>query len=120
MALTGSTEPHWGSNIWKSSGRLHMWWPEQKTPGFDWEKQIDDVYLTGIQEMDKEKRKAIYRKWVEIAYREQPFVYLTVPERVVAVRRRFGNLAPGTQGPDADFAMFNNEDEIFVTAPPAK
>jgi peptide/nickel transport system substrate-binding protein len=120
MALTGSTEPHWGSNIWKSSGRLHMWWPEQKTPGFDWEKQIDDVYLTGIQEMDKEKRKAIYKKWVEIAYREQPFVYLTVPERVVAVRRRFGNLAPGTQGPVADFAMFNNEDEIFVTAPPAK
>ena len=114
MALTGSAEPHWGSNIWKSSGRLHMWWPQQKAPSFPWEKEIDDVFNTGIQELDKAKRKEIYRKWVEIAWREQPFIYLTVPERVVALKKKFGNIFPGYVGDTAVDCLLNNEEEIFV------
>lgn len=109
MGLTGGREPHWGANIWKSDAWMHMWWPKQKTPGFDWEKRIDEIFNTGIQEMDKTKRKAIYREWVQIARDQQPFVYLTVAEQVAAVRNRFGNIFPGEVG-----GLFHNEDEIFV------
>ena len=48
FGLTGSRDPHWGSNVWKSSGRLHMWWPFQKSPGFDWEKREDEIFDTAI------------------------------------------------------------------------
>lgn len=112
FGLTGDRDPHWGANVWKSNGRHHMWWPEQKTPGFDWEKRIDDIFENGIQELDRNKRKAMYREYLDIAYREQPFIYIDDPERVVAVRKKFGNLYPS---PDPTRnATFFNDDEIFI------
>jgi len=108
MGLTGGQEPHWGANVWKSTGRLHMWWPREKAPSFAWEKSIDDIFEQGIQEMDKAKRKDIYRKWIEIIYREQPFIYLTCGEQVIALRNRFGNIFPAPLG------LLHNEEEIFV------
>jgi peptide/nickel transport system substrate-binding protein len=109
MGLTGGREPHWGANVWKSDGRLHMWWPEQATPGTDWEKRIDEIFAAGIQELDKAKRKEIYREYVEIVHREQPFIYLTVSEQVAALRNRFGNIFPSPIG-----GLLHNEDQIFV------
>jgi peptide/nickel transport system substrate-binding protein len=109
MGLTGGQEPHWGANVWKSSGRLHIWWPRQKTPSFDWEKQIDDIFSQGIQELDKARRKQLYRQWIQLVYEQQPVVYLTCGEQVIALRRRFGNLFPAPVG-----LIFHNEDEIFI------
>jgi len=109
MGLTGGREPHFGANVWKSNARLHMWWPVQKTPSTAWEKQIDDLFEQGISEIDKVKRKAIYRQWVQIAYDQQPFIYLTVGEQTAALRNRFGNIFPAPIG-----GLLHNEDEIFV------
>ena len=41
---------------------------------------------------DKQKRKAMYREWIDIAYREQPFIYTTTTERVVAIRNKMEEL----------------------------
>jgi peptide/nickel transport system substrate-binding protein len=114
FALTGTDEPHWGSNVWKSSGRLHMWWPNQTTPSFPWEKRIDEIFLQGIQELDKTKRKALYRDWIEIVHREQPFIYTYAPERVVAVRNKFGNLFPPPGPGQAENVVVHNEEELFI------
>ena len=114
FGLTGSDEPHWGANIWKSSARLHMWWPNQKTPSTDWEKRIDEIFLQGIQELDKSKRREMYGEWVGIAREQQPFVYLYSPERVVALRNRFGNVFP-PPGPGMAYNIItHNEEEMFV------
>jgi peptide/nickel transport system substrate-binding protein len=112
FGLTGSRDPHWGSNIWKSSARLHLWWPFQKTPSYDWEKREDDIFDTAIAEMDRKKRKELYGEWVGILYREQPLIYTTTTERVVAIRRKFGNLFPSPS--PSRTAAFHNEDEIFI------
>ena len=109
IALTGGREPHWGANIWKSDSWMHEWWPKQKTPGTPWEKRIDEIFAQGIQEMDKTRRKEIYREWVQIARDQQPFIYLTVSEQVSALRNKFGNIFPGAVG-----GLFHNEEEIFV------
>ncbi len=109
MGFTGGREPHFGANFWLSGGNLHMWWPEQKTPSFDWEKRIDEIFAAGVQELDPQKRKQIYREWIEIVHREQPVVYLTVRERVSALRNRFGNVFPAEVG-----GLFHNEEQIFV------
>jgi peptide/nickel transport system substrate-binding protein len=114
FGLTGSPDPQWGANVWKSSGRLHMWWPNQKAPATNWEKRIDEIFLQGIQELDRNKRKELYREWVGILHREEPLVYTTIPERVVAVRRKFGNLFPSPSPLRTVNATFHNEDEIFI------
>jgi peptide/nickel transport system substrate-binding protein len=118
MGFTGGREPNDGANLWKSSARLHMWWPEEKTPSLDWEKRIDEIYRDTIQELDKSKRKAMFREWLQIIHEEQPLVYLTVPERVGAVRNRFGNLFP-SPAPEKE-ALGHNEEEWFVKDAAAK
>jgi peptide/nickel transport system substrate-binding protein len=109
MGFTGGREPHFGANFWLSNANLHIWWPDQKTPSFPWEKRIDEIFASGIRELDPVKRKALYREWIEIVYREQPVIYLTVSERVAALRNRFGNVFPAEVG-----ELLHNQQELFV------
>lgn len=111
MGFTGGLEPNDGANFWRSNARLHLWWPNQPKPGFDWEARIDEIFDAGLKELDNDKRRAIYREWIEIVVREQPVVYLVVNERVAAVRNRFGNLFPSSA---PTLPLFHNEHEIFV------
>ncbi|HEX8525024.1 MAG TPA: ABC transporter substrate-binding protein [Tepidisphaeraceae bacterium] len=113
MGFTSTWDPHGGSNFWKSDSQNHLWWPKQEKPGFEWEKRMDEIFSQGIQELDKNKRKALYAEASRIAYEQQPVVFLVVPERVDAIRKRFGNLFP-SPGPLTEFASFHNEDEIFI------
>lgn len=111
MGFTGGLEPNDGANFWRSNARLHLWWPKQEKPSFDWEGKINDIFERGLTELDAGKRKAIYREWVQIAVDEMPVIYFPVPDRVVAVRSRFGNLFPS---PAPSNPVFHNEEEIFV------
>lgn len=112
FALTSSPDPQDGANIWKSNARLHLWWPNQKTPGFDWERRIDEIFDQAIQELDPAKRKSLYRQWIEIVAREQPMIFTAEMERVVAVRRKFGNFFPPAY-PNR-YATTHNIQEMFV------
>ena len=114
MGFTGGREPNDGANIWKSSGRLHLWWPDQDKPHTEWEAEIDQIFLKGIRELDHEKRKALYKRWIEIVAREQPLIYLVNQLQVVTLRNRFGNVFPAPVG------LLHNEEEVFVKSGDAK
>lgn len=119
MSLTGAPDPHWGSNTWKSSGRMHMWFPGQETPASDWEAEIDDLFARGGREMDVARRKAIYRRWQEIAAEQQPFIYTLNQEAIVAMRNRFGNVFPAPSVfPQPDDGVLHNIEEIYVLSEP--
>jgi len=107
LGFTGGIEPHDGANIWYSSGETHQWHPKQKTPATPWEAKIDDLFRRGAQELDPVKRKKIYDEWQQIASTQLPFIYTVVPNSLVAIRNRFGNLKPHPQG-----AIWNQE-EIY-------
>jgi peptide/nickel transport system substrate-binding protein len=94
MGLTGSSEPQLGANIWKSSGRLHMWYPKQKTPATPWEARIDQIFAEGIQEMERPKRKVLYDEYQMIANEQQPFVYTVAPLDLYAFSNKFDNIYP--------------------------
>jgi peptide/nickel transport system substrate-binding protein len=113
MGFTSTWDPHGGSNFWKSNSENHLWWPKEAAPSFPWEKRIDEIFLNAIQELDHPKRKAMYAEASKIAYHEQPVVFLVVPERVIAIRKKFGNLFP-SPAPLTEFAPMHNEDEIFL------
>ena len=107
LGFTGGVEPHDASNIWFSSGPTHQWNPSQKVPATKWEAKIDSLFRRGAQELDPNKRKAIYDQWQTIASDELPLIYTVVPDSLAAIRNKVGNLKPHPQG-----ALWN-QDEIY-------
>jgi len=94
LGFTGGVEPNNGNSIWTSGGNLHQWDPYQEKPHRPWEAQIDDLFRQGAQEMDDTKRKAIYAGFQKIVGEQQPLVYTVVPDSIVALRNKYGNIKP--------------------------
>jgi len=115
IGLTGGVEPHFGQNVWKSSGGLHLWDPAQKQPATDWEKRIDAIYDAGAQELDENKRKALYDEFQQIVADELPVIYTVLGMDMFAVRNKFGNLKPTVNG-----GAFHNIEEIYITRHPER
>lgn len=109
LSLTGTIEPHFGKNVWASSGQLHMWNPAQKTPATDWEKRIDDLFSKGVQELDENKRKVIYDEFQMIVSEKLPIIYTVLSARIAAIRNKFGNLKPSSYG-----GLLHNIEEIYI------
>jgi len=109
IGLTGGIEPHFGSNVWKSSGHLHMWYPRQKKPATEWEAEIDSIFNRAAQELDRKKRKELYDKWQMIVSEDLPLIYTVLPANIFAVRDKFGNLDPTSYG-----GAFYNIERIYV------
>lgn len=109
LGLTGGIEPHFGNNVWQSSGQLHMWYPKQTKAATVWEKEIDTIFNMGVQELDRQKRKQLYDRWQEIVAENVPFIYTVLPASIFAVRDKFGNLHPTAYG-----GAFHNLEQIFI------
>jgi peptide/nickel transport system substrate-binding protein len=98
IGFTGGIEPHGGSTIWSTQGRLHAFNQNRDDPPIvgrevsDWEKEIEQLYIKGAQEFDEEKRKEIYAKSQIIAQENVPFIYLVNPLSMAAVRNNIENL----------------------------
>src|SRR3989339_737449 len=76
IGLTGGSEPHNGANVYKSSGKLHVWNPAQEKPATKWEEELDRLVSQGAQELDLEKRIKIYHHLQEILHENLPFIVL--------------------------------------------
>ncbi len=98
IGLTGGIEPHFGKNVWDSSGHLHMWYPLQREPATDWEAEINDIFNKGAQVLNKDKRRELYNRWQMIVSDKLPVIYTVIPASVYAVRDKFGNLYPTVYG----------------------
>lgn len=96
LGFGGGTEPNGGANVWKTEGTLHMFnqnAPEGETPLTDrqvspWEKDIEALYIKGAQELEEEKRKAIYGEAQQLIQENVPFIYLVNPLSLIAIRDR--------------------------------
>ncbi len=124
MGLTGGRlEPYDGANVWKSNGRLHMFdqrLPDsagkvQVTDARDWEKEIDKCFDLGATTFDIAKRHEYFDRYQQIAYEQQPFIYLFSNIDITAVRNRIGNYMPTVLGIGlAPRGSMHNIEEIFV------
>jgi peptide/nickel transport system substrate-binding protein len=93
-------EPDGGRNIWSVNGRLHAF---NQNPGegqeplegrevADWEAKIDRLYVQGSQQLDENKRKAVYAEAQKLILTQAPFIYLVNPISMSAVRDRVENV----------------------------
>ena len=97
LGFGGGTEPNGGANVWKTEGTLHMFNQDVVAEGeipltdrkvADWEKAIENLYIRGAQELDEEKRKAIYGEAQMLIQENVPFIYLVNPLSLIAIRDR--------------------------------
>lgn len=109
LGLTGGPEPHFGRNVWHSSGGLHMWFPSQSKPSTPWEATIDSIYDVGVKELDQARRKELYKRWQWIAADQLPLIYTVLPERILCVAGKFGNLNPCLNG-----GLLHNLERIYA------
>ena len=98
IGLTGSMDPHFGRNVWHSSGTLHMWNPRQDKPSTEWEKKLDELFDKGAIETNQEERIKIYREAYRLIAEEQPMIFIATPKSMLAVKEGFGNLFPTVWG----------------------
>jgi peptide/nickel transport system substrate-binding protein len=107
IGLTGSMDPHFGRNVWHSSGQLHMWNPAQKSPETEWERKVDELFDRGATELDFEKRVKIYQEAYRIISEIQPMIYIATPKSLLATYDRIGNLFPTVWG-------WYEENRVFI------
>ena len=98
IGFTGGSDPYGGIGFWHSSEDLHLWNPNQDQPATEWEAEIDDLYIMGSQELDRDKRLGYYHRAQEVAAENVPVIYTTLSERLSAVRNVFGNVTPTLYG----------------------
>lgn len=89
-------EPHLLYLFWSSRGSFHQF-NQGPQPGAspiqgwvvsDWEQEIDSLFNAGVQELDEQKRRAIYGKFQEIVAEQLPVFFLVNPISFNAVRNR--------------------------------
>ncbi len=106
LGLTGETDPHFGSNVWRSDGTLHFWNAGAKVEKREWEMRVDKIFRQAVSVMDRSARKTLYDEWQDIAARELPMIYTVLPRVVYAVRSRIENVRPTALGG----ALYNIEE----------
>lgn len=114
MGFTGSPlEPYGGKNVWYSNGTLHLFnmrkTPQENKILFPWEKKLNELFDKASLELDFDKRKLIYEEYQKLIYDEKPIIYLYSPIRIVAIRKKFGNIYPTPLG-----GVAHNLEEVYV------
>jgi peptide/nickel transport system substrate-binding protein len=90
IALSGSNFfPTQGSNVWPSTGNLHLWYPLQEEPATEWEARIDYLYNEGSYTINEEKAQALWDEYQEIILEQCPILYLVRPRSFYAIRNRW-------------------------------
>ncbi len=109
LGLTGSIDPYFGSNVWLSSGQLHIWNPSQKYPSTKWEKEVDDLFLKASYETNFRKRVNLYKKAFKIITYEEPMIFLVVPKSLESSYNYLQNFFPTVWGNYKSLYMFYNQ-----------
>ena len=94
IGFTGGSDPYSSISFWHSSEALHLWHPNQPQPATEWEAEIDELYVMGSQELDRDVRVGHYQRAQEVAAENVPVIYTTLSERLTATRNVFGNVTP--------------------------
>jgi peptide/nickel transport system substrate-binding protein len=106
IGFTGGIEPQDGANFWSTDGRSHVFnqkpsKEEKQLTGQEvapWEKEINDLYVKGSQELDEAKRREIYYETQRITQENLPCIYLVNSLSLLAARNTLKGLKPTNLG----------------------
>jgi peptide/nickel transport system substrate-binding protein len=98
IGFTGTIDPNDGSNFYRSSGNLHLWYPSQKAPATPWEAQIDQMLDQGASVMDPLKRAPYYWQIQKILHDQLAIIMTVRPVGYQAWKQSLENYDPTEWG----------------------
>ncbi|MBZ5600312.1 MAG: ABC transporter substrate-binding protein [Acidobacteriia bacterium] len=103
-------DPNSQMNVWLSSSDNHQWNPSQKTPATAWEAEIDKLMRAQASALDAKQRKQYFDQVQEIAWEQEPFIYLVNKDALSAVSPSVRNVHPVVLRPQ----VYWNIDELSL------
>jgi peptide/nickel transport system substrate-binding protein len=100
FGFTGTdVTPDLQANLWRSSGNIHFWQPNQKRPERAWEATLDSLLSKFIRSLDPAARKALFNQAQEIWAEQMPAIPTIAPNILVGWSNALGNIRPSIVGP---------------------
>jgi len=109
-------DPNAQMTLWLSSADSHQWNPSQKTPATAWEAEIDKLMRAQASTLDPKKRKEDFDKVQEIAWQQEPFIYLVNKNALSAVSPAVHNAHPVVLRPQ----VYWNIDQLSLSGEVAR
>jgi peptide/nickel transport system substrate-binding protein len=109
-------DPNAQMTVWLSSADSHQWNPSQKTPATAWEAEIDKLMRAQASTLDPKKRKEDFDRVQEIAWQQEPFIYLVNKNALSAVSSAVHNAHPVVLRPQ----VYWNIDQLSLSSEVAK
>ncbi len=109
---TSASEPDPSSytDLLRSGSPQHFWHPKQPKPATEWEARLDELSTRQAHEVDRERRRAIFRDIQLLMAEQLPLIPIVTRHIAVAANTRIGNYRPSPLPP---FSLWNAE-ELFV------
>jgi peptide/nickel transport system substrate-binding protein len=109
-------DPNAQMTVWLSSADSHQWNPSQKTPATAWVAEIDKLMRAQASTLDPKKRKEDFDKVQEIAWQQEPFIYLVNKNALSAVSPVVRNVHPVVLRPQ----VYWNIDQLALSGEVAR
>jgi peptide/nickel transport system substrate-binding protein len=94
-------DPNSQMAVWLSSADNHQWNPGQKSPATQWEAEIDKLMRAQAASGDEHKRKEYWDRVQQIAWEQEPFIYLVNKNALMAIAPMVKNADPSVFRPQA-------------------
>ena len=114
--VNNDLDPNSQMNVWLSSAENHQWNPNQKTPQTSWEAEIDQLMRLQASTLDHNKRKSYVDKVQDIAWEQEPFIYLINRNALSAISASLQNVHPVVLRPQ----VYWNIDELSLSGEVAR
>jgi peptide/nickel transport system substrate-binding protein len=114
--VNNELDPNSQMNVWLSSAENHQWNPSQKTPATAWEAEIDKLMRAQASTLNSAKRKQFVDKVQQIAWDQEPFIYLVNKNALSAVSPSLHNAHPVVLRPQ----VYWNIDQLSLGAEVAR
>jgi peptide/nickel transport system substrate-binding protein len=92
-------DPNGQMAVWLSSAENHQWNPRQKSPATAWEAEVDKLMKSQTASGDERKRKQYWDRVQQIAWEQEPFIYLVNKDALVAIAPAVKNIQPSVFRP---------------------
>ena len=99
LGFGAGVEPNSSANLWLTEGGLHFFNQQPQNDMvltdrkiYDWEQKISDLYVQAAQELDEDKRKALYFETQKLVQENLPFIHLVGQYSMSAVRNKVENV----------------------------
>ncbi len=91
--------PDLQTDLWYSSGKIHFWAPNQKSPQSLWEASIDALISRLVRSISPATRKAAFDQVQQIWAEQMPAIPVIAPNILVGWSNKLGNVRPSILAP---------------------